>query len=152
MDRLNQWLTFVANVGVLIGVFVVAYEVRQNTAVATAQAALQMNEALDASYRARAQDSVLAALVMNGHDRPDGLSDVERDQFHAWLRADMNAAEAAWFQYENGLIPEQDFDGYKAAICSRVITAGGRAYWEQEKQYFASRFRNGIDDWCPRDA
>ena len=31
MDKLNQWLTLFANLGVLVGIFLLAYEVRKNT-------------------------------------------------------------------------------------------------------------------------
>ena len=53
MDRLNQWMTLAANVGVLIGIIFLAYEIRQNTdavhaqtreaILAAGQAELQLN-------------------------------------------------------------------------------------------------------------
>jgi len=37
VDRINQWLALCANVGVLIGIGVLAYEIRQNTDATHAQ-------------------------------------------------------------------------------------------------------------------
>jgi len=108
----------------------------------------ELNSSFDASYRARAQDPVLAQLIKDGHDNPDELTELERNQFSAWLRADMNNAEAAWVYYKNGLIAEDTFDGSIAGICSRVITKGGQQYWEDENKYFAAKFRERIDEWC----
>ena len=139
---------FVGIVAIVLSLLMVAYELRQSTAVATSQAVFDVNTALDEAYRARSQDSELDELIGRGHEKPDTLSERERSQFYAWLRADMNISEATWFYQDRGIIPREDRDGYKAAVCSRVITPGGKQYWESEGQYFASGFRKSIDDWC----
>lgn len=38
MDRTNQWLTLVANLGVIAGLVFLGYEIRQNTNIAKASA------------------------------------------------------------------------------------------------------------------
>ena len=38
-DRLNRWLTLIANVGVLVGLLLLVFEIRQNTDVMQAQMA-----------------------------------------------------------------------------------------------------------------
>lgn len=126
----------------------VAYELRQSTAVATSQAAFDLNNALDESYRARTQNKDLDELIERGHSDPESLSARERSQFYAWLRADMNNVEAVWFYWDRGIIPQEDFDGYKKSICSRVITPGGRQYWQSERQFFSVGIRESIDEWC----
>ena len=141
-------LELIGFVAIIVSLGLVALELRQNTAVTAAQAMLELNSAFDDSYRARAQDPVLAQLIKDGHENPDNLTDLERNQFAAWLRADMNNAEAAWVYYEQGLIAEDTFDGSIAGICSRVITQGVRQYWEDEAKYFAARFRKRIAEWC----
>ena len=37
MDRLNRWLTLLANIGILVGLILVGYEIRQNSALVRAQ-------------------------------------------------------------------------------------------------------------------
>ena len=149
--RSANWKEIVEFVGIfaiVLSLVMVAYELRQNTAIATAQAVFDVNTNLDEAYRARAQDPDLDELIEKGHTKPDILSERERSQFHAWLRADMNSGEAVWFYQDGGVIPQQDMDGYKVAICSRVITPGGRKFWEREAQFFAAGFRQSIDEWC----
>jgi hypothetical protein len=133
---------------IVVSLILVAYELRQASAQSAAEAIYQTNVGLDNSYRARAQDSALAQLIIDGHANPGLLNDLEREQFAAWLRADLNIAEATWVFYENGLYPEWAFDGTKAGICGRLVTEGGRQFWEDQGQYFASRFRESIDEWC----
>ncbi len=145
---LGQMIQILANVGVIAGIVFLGYEMRQNTATATAQAAFQINTSLDSAYRARAQDPNLAQLIKTGHDDPESLNDIEREQFYTWLRADINTSEALWFYFRNGLIAEEDFDGFRFSICSRLITEGGRAYWAVEADFFASGFREAVKEWC----
>jgi hypothetical protein len=133
---------------VVLSLLLVAFELRQSTAVATAQAVFDTNTVHDQSYRARAQYPELDALIEKGHAEPDTLSERERSQFFAWIRADMNVIEAAWFFHDRGIIPQEDIDGFRDANCSRVITPGGRQYWASEKRYFAVGFRKAIDGWC----
>ncbi len=133
---------------IVFSLMLVAYELQQNAAVTTAKAIFEINTSVDAAYRARAQDPILDELVDKGHSDPDALSERERSQFAAWLRADMNLIEAIWFYYDNGLIADKDFDGYKAATCSRVATRGGREYWAAEAKFFAHGFRDSIEKWC----
>ena len=146
-----NWKSIAEIIGIaaiVLSLLMVAYELRQSTALATAQAVFDLNTVLDEAYRSRTQDPELDELIERGHSKPDTLSERERTQFHAWLRADMNATEALWFYQNRGIIPQQDFDGYKEAICSRVKTPGGRTYWKSEAQFFASEFRQSINEWC----
>ena len=72
---------------VVLSLLMVAFELRQSTAVATAQALYETNTVHDQSYRARAQYPELDALIEKGHTEPDSLSERERSQFFAWIRA-----------------------------------------------------------------
>lgn len=82
--NLMEMVGFVAIVGSLI---LVAFELRQTRAVSITEATFQINSGIDASYRARAQDSVLAQLVINGHANTESLTELERDQFASWPKA-----------------------------------------------------------------
>ena len=135
-------------VAIVLSLLVVAYELRQSTALATSQAVFDINTATDEGYRDRTKNPELDELIERGHEKPASLSDRERSQFYKWMRAEMNVLEATWIYQDRGIIPQKDFDGYKNAICSRVITPGGRQYWEREAQYFASGMRNSVDEWC----
>ena len=139
---------FVGLASIVASLVLVAYELQQNTAISTAQAIAELNSALDASYRARAQDAALDKLVIEGHSDPDALSERERSQFFAWLRADVNSAESVWFYYDAGIIPERSFDGFVESFCSRVATPGGKEWWLTEAKFYASGFQEEINAWC----
>ena len=107
-------LEMVGFVAIIASLILVAFELRQSRAVAITGATFQVNSGIDASYRARAQDPILAQLVIDGHANKESLTELERDQFSAWLRADMNNIEAVWFYFDSGLISEDNFSGYRS--------------------------------------
>ena len=96
----------------------------------------------------RAQNPELDELIEKGHSNPEDLSERERSQFRAWLRVDMNVAEATWFYQDRGIIPEDGFDGFMESVCSLMGSPGGTKYWEKEAQFFAAEFRQSIDKAC----
>ena len=149
--RSDNWKSiaeFVGIAAIVLSLVMVSYELRQSTAVATAQAIFDVNTIFDESYRARAQNPELDELIEKGHSNPEALSEREHSQFHAWLRADMNVAEATWFYQDRGIIPEEGFDGFMEAVCSLVGSPGGTKYWEKEARFFAAGFRQSIDKRC----
>ena len=141
-------IDIVGMVSIVASLLIVAYQLRQSTALAMSQATFDLNTALDEPYRMRAQDANLDELIAKGHHDPDSLSERQRSQFDAWLRADMNLFEAAWLYYAKGFIESNDSEGWRNSICSRVSTAGGKRFWEREAKYFSVSFRNTINEWC----
>ena len=135
-------------VAIVASLILVAMELRQNTKVAQANALFQLSSALDDSYRMRSQDPELAQLINDGHDDKESLTDLEREQFASWLRADINHLEAIWTYYDLGLMSDDYFEGFAASICSRVTTKGGRRYWQNEAQYFNSSLGEFVEKEC----
>jgi hypothetical protein len=70
---------------IVASLLLVVFELRQNTAISTAQAVFDLNTVLDESYRRRAENPQLDALVENGHNNPSSLSKREQSQFDSWL-------------------------------------------------------------------
>lgn len=135
-------------VAIVASLILVAMELRQNTSVAQANALFQLSAALDDSYRRRAQDAELAQLIRDGHEDKESLTELEREQFASWLRADINHLEAIWTYYELGLLSDKNFEGFGASICSRVTTKGGQRYWQTEAQFFNSSLGEFIEKTC----
>jgi len=63
MDRLNRWITLGANVGILIGLILVGYEIRQNSALVRAQI-----------VAAAFSDQKALAIAKMGDDYPRALA------------------------------------------------------------------------------
>jgi len=63
MDRLNRWIALAANVGILVGLILVGYEIRQNSALVRAQI-----------VAAAFSDQVALAIAQMGDEYPNALA------------------------------------------------------------------------------
>ena len=83
LEKTNQWLTFLANFGVIGGLLFLGYETQQNTLQLRAEASYSINEALSMVNSSIANDAVLADIVVRGEQSLSSLNPTERKQFMA---------------------------------------------------------------------
>ena len=82
---LNQAISVVANLGVIIGLIFLGYEVRQNTSQLRADAGSSINEAVDALNSSIYQDREFAALVLRAEQSFSELERVDQSRIVAFL-------------------------------------------------------------------
>ena len=91
LDNLNKWLTLVANLGVLAGIFFLAYEIRQNTDSLQSQTrATLFAGAQEELWKNMEYPDVTLNMLSTDHE----LSAEEKIRLDAWLTAAMRAREA----------------------------------------------------------
>jgi len=83
-SKLNNYLQVLASVGVLIGLFVVAYELRQNTSIAAAEHSRELHLAwIDiASFES---ESNIVEVVIKSVEHPDSLTAEDLYKLNSWL-------------------------------------------------------------------
>ena len=90
MDRLNQWLTLIANVGVLAGVLFLAIEVRNSTVAITAQTQDSIADGFIDLNLATINNPNIGLTFAKGLADPHSLSRLEATRFSMHLRAMFN--------------------------------------------------------------
>ena len=83
IKKINRWITFVANFGVIGGLIFLGYETQQNTLQLRAEASYSINEALSMINSSISNDPVLAEIVVRGEQSMSSLNPTERKQFIA---------------------------------------------------------------------
>ena len=92
MEKLNQWLTLVANVGVLLGIAFLAFEVQQNTDALHSQTrATIFSGVQEELWKNMAYLDVTLNMLTTDHEP----SPEEKVRFDAWMMASMKARELA---------------------------------------------------------
>ncbi len=134
MDRLNQWLTLFANVGVLLGILFLAYEVQQNTAAIQSQTRATV---FSGTQEELWKNMEYTDVTLNMLATERQLSPEEKIRFDAWMMAFMKAREFEWLEFESGNLDSVQWETTQQTIplvlgCSRCrdwwIKAGKLAF------------------------
>lgn len=150
-DKFNQWLTLLANLGVLLGIVFLALEMRQNTEMMKAQTRDSITEKQANWYMAIATDPNAARIlaITEGVEVPREVLNAENGDgivYGFTQHAIFRLWENELYQYEMGLFDEEEFLARKAVWRSRVLNnPGTRAFWSTVRNLFSSGFREEMD-------
>lgn len=144
--NLNRWLTFGANLGVLIGLIVLIYEVRQNTAMMEAQINQQRTDTALSEQQSNYNSDHMPAIrlkILNNED----LSDEERFRYSNWMRAFNRNMDNQLWQYNRGFLGENIPRSMRIAV-REVIGASeiGIQEWDRHKLQFSDEYIEFVDN------
>ena len=105
-ERLNQWLTLAANLGVLLGLIVLIVEVRQNAALTRAAMDQQKNDFL-AQIEFNIARPEMSAIWVKAIRTPEALSDTENQAVGSVLVAIMLQWDQMFMMRDAGLISDE---------------------------------------------
>jgi hypothetical protein len=131
-DRLNRWLSLLANIGVLAGLLLVAYEIRQSAGIATAQARLEYSagwRTLDGSR----QDGAFAAVLAKSIESPESLTLTERIQLDGFYIGILDQAYSAYVAWAGGVRPNHYASAIAAAVELNMGSPYAKAWWRANR-------------------
>lgn len=142
MDKLNQWMTLAANVGVLIGIIFLAYEIRQNTDAVHAQTREAILAAGQAELQAvRSDPDLIDSIVREG-----ALTVEEQVKLYTWLVPALKVREFSWLQRESGVIDDAQWKSELAVTQAILQPPRVRLWWDRVGHKTVSdEFRKFID-------
>ena len=126
MDRINQWLTLCANVGVLIGIGFLAYEIRQNTDATHAQTREAVFTGKQVELQAVSDDPNLIISII----KQDSLTTDEQIKLFTWLASALSAREFSWLQWKSGVIDETQWQSELVILRGFLQAPRVRLWWE----------------------
>lgn len=154
-DKINQWLTTIANFGVIVGIVFLVIEVRQtstqieqNTAALSAQTFWQIIDSSNALRQEFATDPELAQLILSGNKDPLVLTELERERYIQWTRTQLSFLEAYWISYEKGLLDDRDAAGMRGSVCERFEADGVLWVWRNRPGNYAGGFVEVVENLC----
>lgn len=114
-DAIDRWLTLVANIGVLIGIFLLIVEIGQNNDLMQAQIEQSRSETLVDWRREVVGNERIAALLAKfegsaadlTQEAIDRLDPVELVQLRMLVSSDFYDFENLFSQYERGFVSEE---------------------------------------------
>ena len=114
LDSINKWLTLLANIGVLVGIAVVAFELRQTqTAMQAESSTMRTQMAIQHQNISRTHNMAgLREKVQRGEQlTPEELLGVDE-----WFDFMLRYFENLHFQYQLGVLDEEIWQANRSAI------------------------------------
>lgn len=149
MGKVNEWLVFVSNVGVIAGVLFVAFEIRQNSQLASATIRQEIAHTdLQSSLTVASEQSLAEALAAS--QRKEVLTDAQESQLRALIYATHRRMENVYYQFKEGMIDSGQWKGYCRNLARLETGAAQKQYsvlsnYSEEFQEFLIDVRNNPD-------
>ena len=109
-ERLNDWLSLLANIGVVIGLVVVILEVRESNLQATSATTMARYTEIETSNREFASSEYLPAIyVLVEESGVEALDPTQLYRIQSWEMARILRMEGQFVQYHSGYLPETSY-------------------------------------------
>lgn len=122
-NRLNQWLALAANLGVLVGIMLLVYELNQNQEFMRAQTRHQLAMGFVEFSLNIALNEHLADIVVRAHGEGQ-LTPTEDTQYLNLSVATLLFWQSFHYQYRTGLIDEVSFNN-QVGMLHGLLGSGG---------------------------
>ena len=142
----------IAAIATLVTLAYLALQIRQSTTVSrasTVQSTVQFSANwIESLYR----DPELALLFERGMEDSHSLDDAERSRFFFVMIALARVAENVHYQFEQGMMSEDLWGGYRESTLRMLEQPGSRQWWKETAPRFSSSFRAFLDRELERRA
>jgi hypothetical protein len=146
MSKLNERLTLVANLSVVVGIAILAIELRQNTQAIQAQTrdAITDKQMELSSWFATSPE--LAAVWAKANT--EGMASLTPQEF--WMvtfarQGIFREWENSYYQYEQGLFTPEDFASRRERWVRNMSAPLYHDWWEGARDQYSPGFRAEID-------
>jgi len=144
IDRINQWLTLLANFGVIGGLVFLGLEIQQNTTAVQASAIQESTNVARQQLLMYATDPSLIELKLTPSDE---LTETQRAQLAATDRSFWIGMQGLHRQWKMGVLPDEEWQMWYGIICNNFAVARD---WPREAAALIPDFVSLVEA-CPED-
>ena len=131
LDRVNRWLTLAANIGVLLGVIFVGYELRLSTDLAKLTARQEIAHDSYVTALTIAGDEGLAEAVYLVNDGQP-LTPVQDVRLRTLVYATNAIYDNIFFQYQEGMVSQDQWGAFENSLRRVRGEPSNVVYWMPE--------------------
>ena len=149
LEAVNAIAQLIAAIGVIVSLFYLAAQIRQNTRSMRAVVVDSLAHSLVDLLGPHAQNpqSLRAFSVVT--ENWNGASDEDRARTLPLIFALFKLFENAWFQQRQGTLDRQQWAGWDAYIRIYYHRLGVKTWWTMRRAAFAEGFRNYLEKSQP---
>ena len=125
-EKLNRWLTLLANIGVVIGLALLIYEFRQSQNLAETEAAVRRLDQMQLAQVEIATSELLAAIRVKAlSEGVESLTSVELYKLRRWENSVRLRMRSQYIEYVRGYLDQDTANGVVVAAVNWL------PYWEE---------------------
>ncbi len=149
LEAINALAQLIAAIGVIVSIFYLAVQIRQNTRSQRSVVVDSLTHSLIDLLGPQAQnpDSPRAFSVVI--DNWQDATEEDRTRALPFIFATFKVFENAWFQQRQGTLDRQQWEGWDAYIRIYYHRPGVKAWWSMRKVAFARGFQNYLEETKP---
>jgi hypothetical protein len=137
---------FVGGLVVMVSLVYLAHQVRQNTLSLRTENYARILDRMSTIQSRIAADGELNRIVTLGSQNPGGLTRTERVRFTWAMYELIGAAEFMYHQAQEGALPADVWERWKATIVWWLSFPGIRTWWEAKPSPFSTSFERFAED------
>ena len=142
---LGQTLQLLGNVGVIIGILLLVYELNQNREMVQGQTRNELSQAVTAMLLELNADRDFADINFRG-DNGEELTDFEAYRYLGAVIAQLRFHENVHYQYRNGLFDEAEYEATRELWRTAVFSTKGMVdVWCDVRVGFSQEFAAEIN-------
>ena len=125
-EKLNRWLTLLANIGVVIGLALLIYEVRQSQNLAETEAAVRRLDQMQVAQVEMATSEFLSAIRVKAlSEGVESLTPTELYKLRQWENSVRLRMRSQYIEYVRGYLDQDTANGIVEAAVNWL------PYWEE---------------------
>jgi len=145
LETINVWGPLIASLGVIVSLFYVAAQVRQNTRSARAVVVDSLARSMHDLAIQMAQNDQLLMTASMLKDW-SSASEMERARYASFMLGYFKLFENGWFQMRQGTLEAEQWEGYDAFLRSVWMVPTVKTWWSMRRTFFAPGFRNYVEN------
>ena len=139
-EKVNTWLSLSANIGVVIGLGLLGFEISQNTEMMQAQMNQSRTDTAVSQQEATYNSDYMPALFVKA-DKGEQFSDEESLRYSAYFRAYNRNMDNQLWQYNQGFLGENIPRSIKGGARARIAgNSLGLELWEIQKYSYTDEY------------
>ena len=141
---LRQTIGILANLGVVLGILLLVYELAQNRQMMRAQTRHAVSQGVIDQFSRVAENPEYSELVREGF-AGELRSDEDRYRYNNHLLTRFRYWEDVHFQYRMGLFDEMEFEAAKRGWSRLLVSKAVQNYWQTYRSDYSVEFAAEID-------
>jgi hypothetical protein len=135
----------VGALAVVISLFYVAHQIRQNTNAVRSATAQTVHEHFANWYQMVAADPELASITASGLRDYSSLTEQERVRFVSAVMSFLSYSQNAFLKWREGLLASPLWLGWEQVMMNLVCALGGKSLWLERSYMFGEEFRRYVE-------